>query len=69
MAKNAEMDAKDIGILFRSFADAGFESGGSALRSGAGPGRFDISGNLLHPPGQSAAMSHWMARIRLGRLN
>ena len=26
MAKNAEMDAKDIAILFRSFADAGLES-------------------------------------------
>jgi hypothetical protein len=27
-----------------------------------------IAGNLLHPQGQSAAMSHGMARIRLGRL-
>jgi hypothetical protein len=27
-----------------------------------------ISEILLHPPGQSAAMSHGMARIRLGRL-
>ncbi|MDB4407882.1 hypothetical protein N9150_01560 [Akkermansiaceae bacterium] len=26
MAKKAEMDAKDIAILFRSFADAGLES-------------------------------------------
>ena len=26
MAKNAEMDAMDIAILFRSFADAGLES-------------------------------------------
>ena len=26
MAKNAEMDAKDIAVLFRSFADAGLES-------------------------------------------
>ena len=32
------------------------------------PGRLYISGNLLHPPGQSAAMSHGMARILLGRL-